>query len=115
MPQIRSVSWPFDVHMMIGMVQVALSRAIVRVAWYPFMPGMTTSIRIRSGSSALLLTMASSPLSAVTTSKPFFESNSSRARRSVGESSTTMIFLIGMSVLCWLTIRPARGRGSPPP
>src|SRR5512134_1050530 len=54
-------------------------------------------MRIRSGSSALALTMASSPFSAITTWKPFLASVSSMYWRSVGESSTTRIFLTGMS------------------
>ena len=62
-----SVSAPLVVHMITGMCLVVSSRVIWRVAWYPFNPGMTTSIRITSGISVFALAIASSPLSAVTT------------------------------------------------
>jgi hypothetical protein len=68
MPQILSVSWLFDVHRMIGIARVSGSRLIARVAWNPFRPGITTSIRMRSGRSDFAFWIASSPLSLATTS-----------------------------------------------
>ena len=43
-------------------------RVMARVAWKPFNPGITTSIRMRSGISDFARSMAISPLSAVSTS-----------------------------------------------
>src|SRR5262252_5603992 len=58
---------------------------------------MTTSMRIRSGFSDFDLEIASSPLSAVTTWNPPFESVSMKNCRSVGESSTIRIFFTAMA------------------
>src|SRR5678815_1276079 len=96
MPQLLSVSWPLEVQMMTGMPLVASSLARVRVAWKPLWPGITTSISTRSGRACFTLTSASSALSAVKTLKPFLVRMSLRYWRSVGESSTTSTFLIGM-------------------
>src|SRR3954463_14753075 len=100
MPQTLSVSWPLLVHRITGMFLVASSRVSVRVAWKPFWPGSTTSISTKSGRDCFSLLKASSALSAVETLKPFLDSRSMRNWRSVGESSTTRIFLI---VMCWLS------------
>src|SRR6266480_7608766 len=100
--------------MMIGIERVSGSRLIARVAWNPFKPGMTTSIRIRSGFSCFDLWIASSPLSLATTSKPAFVSMSFKTCRSVGESSTIRIFRMAMmrgrSAVARLSRRRARVR-----
>src|SRR5439155_4647869 len=82
--------------MMIGIDRVSGSRLIARVAWKPLRPGITTSIRIRSGFSCFDLWIASSPLSLEKTSKPAFVSMSFNTCRSVGESSTIRIFRMAM-------------------
>src|SRR5512139_1036382 len=94
----RSVCWFLLVHMMIGMFCVAGSFESARVSWKPFCPGITTSMRIRSGTMALTFIIASSAFSAADTAKPFFVSSSVRKKRSVGESSTTKTFFTLMSV-----------------
>src|SRR6185436_251639 len=101
MPHTLSVSWPLLVHRITGMFLVASSRVSVRVAWKPFWPGSTTSISTRSGRACFTLLNASSALSAVETLKPFFDRRSVRNWRSVGESSTTRIFLI--AIVCCLS------------
>jgi hypothetical protein len=63
----RSVSWLLLEQMMIGTSFSSGSRAIERVTWKPFAPGITTSIRISSGFSALSFSSASSPLTATDT------------------------------------------------
>src|SRR5512140_2433334 len=88
----RSVCWFLLVHMMIGMFCVAGSFESARVSWKPFWPGITTSIRIRSGDTAFTLIIASSAFSAAETAKPFLASSSVRKKRSVGESSTIKTF-----------------------
>src|SRR3954447_9290833 len=97
MPQIRSVSAFLLVHTITGMCLVASSLVIARVAWKPFVPGMTTSIRMRSGFSVFDLVIASSPFSAVTHWKPCLDRTSMKNWRSVGESSTIRIFLMGIA------------------
>src|SRR5207249_3182244 len=97
MPHTLSVSCALLVQMMTGMCLVLSSRASMRVAWKPFWPGMTTSISTRSGRCCLTLASASSALSAVETLYPFFTSSSLRNWRSVAESSTMRMFLIGMT------------------
>src|SRR5258708_828786 len=84
--------------MITGMCFVFSSRVMARVAWKPLRPGITTSIRMRSGCSLFERSIAASPLSTSRTSKPRFFSRPSMKARSVGESSTTMIFLIAMFV-----------------
>ena len=76
MPQTLSVSWFLLVHMITGTVEKRGSRVIARVSWKPFWPGMTTSIRIRSGLSSPRRFIASSPFSAVRTEKPLLPSSS---------------------------------------
>src|SRR3989475_1228119 len=80
------------------MCLVASSRVIARVAWKPLVPGMTTSIRMRSGFSDFDLVIASSPFSAVTTWYPCLDSVSMKNCRSVGESSTIKIFFTAMAI-----------------
>jgi hypothetical protein len=63
--QILSVSWFFDVTTITGMFCVSGFLDRERTASKPFMPGMTTSISIRSGCSALAFCRASSPLVAL--------------------------------------------------
>jgi hypothetical protein len=82
--------------MMIGMRLVSGSRLIARVAWKPLSPGITTSIRIKSGWLSRALRIASSPLSEAITSKPALLSRSLSTWRSVGESSTMRMVLIAM-------------------
>src|SRR5258708_918891 len=98
MPQTRSVSWFLLVTTITGMCLVASSRVMARVAWKPLVPGMTTSIRMRSGFSDFDLVMASSPFSAVTTWYPCLDSVSMKNCRSVGESSTIKIFFTAMAI-----------------
>src|SRR3954469_21532644 len=98
MPQMRSVSAFLLVHTITGMCLVASSLVIARVAWKPFVPGITTSIRMRSGFSLFDLAIASSPFSAVTHWKPCLDSTSMKNWRSVGESSTIRLFLMGMGI-----------------
>src|SRR5262245_44047675 len=63
-----------------------------------------TSISTRSGCACLLLANASSALPAVEALSPHFISMSVRNWRSVAESSTTSMFLIGMgSAFPWLS------------
>src|SRR5438552_8602944 len=80
------------------MCLVASSRVMARVAWKPLVPGMTTSIRMRSGLSDFDLVIASSPFSAVTTWYPCLDSVSMKNCRSVGESSTIKIFFTAMAI-----------------
>src|SRR3989475_11415637 len=80
------------------MCLVASSRVMARVAWKPLVPGMTTSIRMRSGLSDFDLVIASSPFSAVTTWYPCLDSVSMKNCRSVGESSTIKIFFMAMAI-----------------
>src|SRR6266853_6799761 len=98
MPQTRSVSWFLLVTTITGMCLVASSRVMARVAWKPLVPGMTTSIRMRSGFSDFDFVMASSPFSAVTTWYPCLDSVSMKNCRSVGESSTIKIFFTAMAI-----------------
>src|SRR6267154_148715 len=98
MPQTRSVSWFLLVTTITGMCLVASSRVMARVAWKPLVPGMTTSIRMRSGRSDFALLIASSPFSAVTTWYPCFDSVSMKNCRSVCESSTIKIFFMAMAI-----------------
>src|SRR6266849_1524525 len=98
MPQMRSVSWFLLVTTITGMCLVASSRVMARVAWKPLVPGMTTSIRMRSGFSDFDLVIASSPFSAVTTWYPCLDSVSMKNCLSVGESSTIKIFLTAMAI-----------------
>src|SRR6478735_6662381 len=95
MPQTRSVSWFLLVHMMIGTSANCGSRVMARVSWKPFWPGITTSIRIRSGLSSPSRRKASSALSAVFTANPFFWSRSVMNMSSVLESSTTSTLRMG--------------------
>src|SRR6476661_7485940 len=98
MPHTRSVSWFLLVHMMMGTLAYSGSRVMARVSWKPFWPGMTTSIRIRSGLSSPRRRNASSAFSAVRTANPFFCSRSVMNISSVFESSTTSTLLIGISI-----------------
>src|SRR5258706_15074507 len=97
---------------MIGMVRVSGSRLMARVAWNPLSPGITTSMRIRSGFSNFALRMASSPLSLATTSKPDLVSMSFSTCRSVGESSTMRILRIAIVLPCTFTPAISRGRSA---
>ncbi len=54
--------------MITGIAAVSGSRLIARVAWKPFSPGITMSIRIASGRSRFATRIASSPLSLAMTS-----------------------------------------------
>src|SRR4051812_10179435 len=98
MPQTLSVSWFLLVHMMMGTSEYSGSRVMARVSWNPFWPGITTSIRIRSGLSSPSRRNASSAFSAVLTANPFFCSRSVMNISSVLESSTTSTFWIGISL-----------------
>src|SRR5438552_17481585 len=71
---------------------------MARVAWKPLVPGMTTSIRMRSVLSDFDLVIASSPFSAVTTWYPCLDRVSMKNCRSVGESSTIKIFFMAMAI-----------------
>src|SRR5438105_3633783 len=97
--------------MMIGIDRVSGSRLMARVAWKPFSPGMTTSIRMRSGLRCFDLWIASSPLSLEKTSKPALVSMSFNTCRSVGESSTIRIFRMAM-VSFFQIGRGSGGRGA---
>src|SRR5512146_2084041 len=103
MPQILSVSCPLVVQMMTGICCVAGSCVMARVAWKPFRPGITTSIRIRSGNSVLEFATACSPLSAYTSENPFLLMISPTTCRSVPESSITItLFMAIIRFLCVL-------------
>src|SRR3989454_5548281 len=80
------------------MCLVVSSRVMARVAWKPLVPGMTTSISMRSGFSDFDLMIASSPFSAVTHWYPCLDSVSMKNCRSVGESSTIKIFFTAMAI-----------------
>src|SRR5690606_13112199 len=87
MPQALSVSMPLVLTMSTGIALVWASRDSARVAWKPFMPGSTTSISTRSGSSRLQVSMPSSALAEASTSCPLRSSTWVRTAVSVGESS----------------------------
>src|SRR5690606_33142116 len=70
-----------------GIPLVSLSRASVRVAWNPFMPGSTTSISTRSGRSRLQVSMPSSAVAEARTSCPLRSRICVSTAVSVGESS----------------------------
>src|SRR4051812_18612450 len=106
MPQTRSVSWFLLVHMMIGTSAKLGSRLIARVSWKPFWPGITTSIRIRSGFSSARRRKASSAPSAVFTANPFFCSRSVMNISSVLESSTTSTLRMAIASLLYLCRLP---------
>src|SRR6188508_1495843 len=97
MPQMRSVSWLLLETMMTGIARVAGSLASVRVARKPSTPGITMSIRIRSGRISRALRMPSAPSAAPSVSKPWFSSMRRIWKTSVGESS--MIRMRAMAVL----------------
>src|SRR5262245_5590066 len=97
MPQMRSVSWPLLETMMTGMARVAGSFASVRVARNPSTPGITMSMRMRSGRISRALRMPSAPSAAPSVSKPWFSSMRRIWKTSVGESST--IRMRAMAVL----------------
>src|SRR5690606_32452516 len=94
MPQALSVSMPLVLTISTGMLLVALSRDSARVAWKPFMPGSTTSISTRSGSSRLQVSMPSSALPDASTWWPLRSSSWVSTAVSVGESSISRIFAI---------------------
>src|SRR5690554_3053840 len=96
MPQARSVSMPLVLTMTTGMWLVSGSRDSARVAWKPFMPGRTTSMITRSGSSRLHIAMPSSALPDASTWWPLRSSNWDRTAVSVGESSINRIRAIGV-------------------
>src|SRR6267154_2465771 len=77
--------------MMIGIRLVSGSLTSMRVAWYPFTPGMTISIKIRSGFMAFAFRTPSAPFSAAAVLKPCFSSAFCMTNTSVGESSTIRI------------------------
>src|SRR5215468_7759214 len=79
---------------------------MARVSWKPFWPGMTTSIRIRSGFSSPRRRNASSALSAVLTWNPFFCSRSVMNISSVLESSTTSTLRMAIASLLVLLRGP---------
>src|SRR6218665_418708 len=85
--------------MMIGTSAYCGSRVMARVSCKPFWPGITTSIKIRSGFSSARRRKASSAFSAVRTCMPFFCSRSVRNINSVFESSTTSTFWMGITSL----------------
>src|SRR5690606_3221804 len=95
MPQALSVSMPLVLTMSTGIWLVAPSRDSARVAWKPFMPGSTTSISTRSGSSRLQTSMPSSALPEDSTWWPLRSSSWVSTAVSVGESSISRIFAIG--------------------
>src|ERR1700675_847734 len=83
--------------MMIGIRLVSGSLTSMRVAWYPFTPGMTISMKMRSGFMAFALRTPSSPFSAAAVLKPCFSSAFCMTNTSVGESSTIRISAISYS------------------
>src|SRR3546814_12489193 len=95
MPQALSVSMPLVLTISTGMLPVAPSRDSARVAWKPFMPGNTTSISTRSGSSRLQTSMPSSALPEDSTPWPLRSSNWVRTAMSVRASSISRILAIG--------------------
>src|SRR5262245_15110740 len=97
MPQMRSVSWPLLETMMTGIARVAGSLASVRVARNPSTPGITMSMRMRSGRISRALRMPSAPSAAPSVSKPWRSSMRRIWKTSVGESST--IRMSAMAVL----------------
>src|SRR5690606_9350391 len=92
MPQALSVSMPLVLTISTGMVVVAESRDSARVAWKPFMPGSTTSMRTRAGCSRRATSMPSSALPQASTSCPLRSRSCVRTAVSVGESSISRIF-----------------------
>src|SRR5882762_2690554 len=80
--------------MMIGIRLVSGSLTSMRVAWYPFTPGMTISMKIRSGFMAFAFRTPSSPFSAAAVLKPCFSRAFCMTNTSVGESSTIRISAI---------------------
>src|SRR5690606_21541157 len=92
MPQALSVSMPLVLTISTGMALVASSRDSARVAWNPFMPGSTTSIRTRSGRSARAASMPSSAFARAITWCPLRSRSWVRTAVSVGESSISRIF-----------------------
>src|SRR5688572_7900551 len=97
MPQMRSVSWLLLDTMMTGILRVAGSFASVRVARKPSTPGITMSMRMRSGRISRALRIPSAPSAAPSVSKPWFSSMRRIWNTSVGESS--MIRMRAMNVL----------------
>src|SRR5512134_1260663 len=97
MPQMRSVSWPLLDTMITGIARVAGALASVRVARKPSTPGMTMSIRIRSGRISRALRMPSAPSAAASVSKPWFSSMRRIWNTSVGESSTIRMSAMALS------------------
>src|SRR5688500_17090338 len=83
-----------------GIEVVTLSRDSARVAWKPFMPGSTTSMSTRSGSSRLQTSMPSSALVDASTWWPLRSSNWVSTAVSVGESSINR-----MRAICCLSPR----------
>src|SRR5690554_6099537 len=79
-----------------GIWPVSGSRDSARVAWKPFMPGSTTSMITRSGSSRLHTAMPSSALPEASTSWPLRSSSWVSTAVSVGESSINRIRAMGV-------------------
>src|SRR5690606_34034224 len=88
MPHMRSVSWSLVVTRITGMCLMVGSREIERVAWKPLRFGITTSMRIRSGSSRLAASPPAAPSSAVSASWPSFSTMRRMPVSCAGESST---------------------------
>src|SRR5690606_35873707 len=109
MPQALSVSMPLVLTMSTGMWPVAASRDSARVAWKPFMPGSTTSIRTRSGSSARAASMPSSALVRAITWCPLRSRSWVNTAVSVGESSISRIFaMVSLSPRSGVDVRSDR-------
>src|SRR3984957_10096944 len=83
--------------MMIGIRLVSGSLTSMRVAWYPFTPGMTISMKMRSGFMAFAFRTPFSPFSAAAVLNPCFSSAFCMTNTSVGESSTIRISAISFS------------------
>src|SRR5690554_6906164 len=96
MPQARSVSIPLVLTITTGMWPVSGSRDSARVAWKPFMPGSTTSMITRYGSSRWRPAMPSSALPEASTWWPLRSSNWVNTAVSVGESSINRIRAMGV-------------------
>ena len=88
-PRIRSEGSDSAVTMMTGMCAVAGTLLIRRATSKPSMPGIITSSSTMSGGASAMLSSASCPLMAVTTSKYSASSFASRTRTFGSMSSTT--------------------------
>src|SRR5579885_3412087 len=86
------------VNKMIGMCRLASMLLNLRHNWKPFCFGKTTSRTMHCGRSRKTFSRASSPSTAVTTSKPLLRSGVAIIVNSVQLSSTTSIFCPGIQL-----------------